>query len=306
MMKRRFSPFLSVIALSAQAQEDNFDDNIADGWTQFDSIKLASDIPTMAFELDDGTIRLSSTSPSPAPSVLGPVRGSAIREEVVYQNSFDLSVDIPAYDRTLVQGFGLISMIQPNPGPGQTGAYAFTFNPRNQDVQISRIVNEVPENEPFLSLEDLTFTSGDELRMVFFGQNGVMAGLLYNLDDLNTPIGVCQATDLTYTSGTAGIVVSNFDPDRSGQTDATFDNYLGSETGIPKLTLQTSAIGEFQLSYPDWPFQKNLVLESSTTLAQDEWTVISPQLLTIREQRVSYYSDYILNRQRYFRLRPVN
>ena len=219
---------------------------------------------------------MASLASSPSPSALGPSRGGALRTDVRYEGDFYISVDIPAYDRTLVQGFGIVAMVQDGFGPGTTNAYSFTFNPVNQDVQISLITNDVPENEPFLSLDGLTSVSGDQLRMVFMSEGGKMTGLLFNLDDLENPIGVSQATDTTYTSGVAGLVVSNFDPDRSGNTDATFDNYLGQRTNLPELEINFLSESAYEVSFPNnWPFG-NLILEESGTLENESWELRIP------------------------------
>ena len=101
-----------------------------------------------------------------------------------------------------------------------------------------------------------------------------MTGLLYNLDDLSEPIGVSQATDTTYTSGIAGLVVSNFDPDRSGNGDATFDGYVASPSVIPELEVSRLKGDDYEVSFPRaWPFG-SLRLEYSFDLEEGGWEVL--------------------------------
>lgn len=295
------APLLIVLAAG---QSDNFDDGDTNGWTELDSIRSAGGGQVATFSVTNGAYRLQA-APSPSPSMLGPGRAAALRQDVTYNDSFFLSVDIIGYDATEVQGFGLLAMVQRNPGPGSVGAYSFTFNPVTQDVQLARVVNEVVENEPFLALRNLTGVASSQLRITFLGQNGRMRGVLYNLSDLSAPIAIAEAFDRTYIAGTAGLVISNFAPDRSGAADATFDNYLANETGLTSLTI--NRVTPFDVTVDFANLGTHLNLERSTNLAANSWQVIPRPQRGSSGTQLSFELDVdpATDQQVFFRLRTA-
>ena len=286
---------------SALAQTDNFDDGDAAGWSEFDPLGGLGAGPIASFEVVDGAYRISS-SPSPSPGLAGPSRAGATRPDVVYGDSFFLSVDIPAYDATLEQAFGLSALVQPDPALGDSDGYAFTYQPIGNDIQISRIVDE--QIAIAHSNVDLTgIQAGPALRLVFTGDRGMLEGKIYNLDDLSRPIAVATAFDPLYTSGTCGLLITNRQGNFSGPADATFDNYVASQDVFPKLELVNFDDREFQLRYPHWA--DNYSLERSTTLIESEWALIPDEQIVHSGGVRSFTGEFLTSPKEYFRLRDI-
>jgi len=110
------SPLLLISCIAKlAAQSDNFDDGDDAGWLRSDPLGGLGAGPITNFEFDNGTYRIFTT-PSPSPAAAGPSRGGAFRQDVIYQNDFFVTVDIPAYDADLDQAIGILTMVQPNPG----------------------------------------------------------------------------------------------------------------------------------------------------------------------------------------------
>ncbi len=80
----------------ASAQEDNFDDNNSNRWTEIDSIGLATGgaFPTVQFSVADGEYRIRATAASPNPGVLGPARGVSHRTDVNFGADYEVSYDL--------------------------------------------------------------------------------------------------------------------------------------------------------------------------------------------------------------------
>jgi len=130
-----------VWTLQLQAQEDNFNDNLDNGWSRYNPIGVAS------FSLLNGAYRIR-TAPSPDATIFGPGRAGSLLLGTNYGDFFYVSVDLVNWDDTLRQSVGLLARIG-SPGAGQTTGYAFTWDRGNAsatsgDVDISRIDGEVP------------------------------------------------------------------------------------------------------------------------------------------------------------------
>ncbi len=73
---------LSADVGGAATEEDNFDDDNSDGWTELDSIASITEFPTMEFSVTDGEYRIRATAASPFPEAFGGSRGGAFRTDV--------------------------------------------------------------------------------------------------------------------------------------------------------------------------------------------------------------------------------
>jgi hypothetical protein len=78
---------------------------------------------------------------------------------------------------------------------------------------------------------DMTPVPGHSYRLVFTGVGQLYTGMLYDLDDLTTPLATIQATDpaATVSSGISGFVSYSRNSD-VGTTDVTIDNYYAGAT----------------------------------------------------------------------------
>ena len=285
----RTSIFLLSLS-SALAQEDNFNDGDDDDWLRFDPIGAITMQPVASYELSDGAYRIS-TGVSPSPAMLGPARGGSFRQDELYTGStFFMSVDIPAYDAALEQAFGLFALIQPSPTPGTTDAYACTFQPITNDIQISRIVDEAIDAQ-LSNIDLLPGAAGPALRLTFSGNSGLMEARVYNLDDLSTPLATATAYDITYTSGSSGIIVTNNEANGSGRADATFDNFVSRGTDLPPLMISDSGV-----SYPDWA--TGYLLRSSEDL--ETWLPVPDEEIVRSDQ--FFVHNPVLVDQSFFRL----
>jgi hypothetical protein len=287
-------------AHSVSAQEDNFNDGDDQGWTHGDPLGGLGAGPIASFALTGGKYRIS-TAASPNPASAGPGRGGSFRADVIYENSFFISVDIPAY-ASLEQAFGVLAMVQPNPGLRATDGYSFTYQPVTNDIQITRVLNEAQELS--LSNDDLLVSPGDALRLVFFGVNGVMEGRIYRLDDLSTPLQVSNGYDTTYTSGINGLVVLNNQADAAGTSDATFDNYVARKDGIPKVELVEDDGGEFLVRYPDWGLDYELL--KSTSLADGSWNPLGGNQISRFDGFIHHAGEFVIEPTAFYRLRDKN
>lgn len=294
------SAFLVCVSITQlHAQEDNFDDGNAAGWTELDPIKTAGAGTVMTFSVTDGKYRLKAIA-SPAPGAVGPARGGALRQDVIYKNSFYLSVDIPAYDAGMEQAFGLLALIQPNPSPGTTDGYSFTYQPVTNDIQISRLEDEAPiEASADIDLA-APLNPAKTHRLVFFSNNGFMEGRIYELDDLTTPLAVGTVYDVNYTSGTCGLVISD-NSGGPGQADATFDNYIANDRTLPLPELVPQEDGEYQIRYPDWLV--DVVVERTETLAVGDWELVPVEGIARADGKYVIFGEYGFKPARYFRLR---
>ena len=98
----------------------------------------------------------------------------------------------------------------------------------------------------------------------------------------SVPVITITASDDTYASGSAGLVVANNASETGfdGPADATFDNFLAT-TAEPRLSIAASSNG-FSISWPLIPF----VLQSSASLSAPVWTSISSGITQIGSANV--------------------
>ena len=246
-------------SLDVAAQQDDFSDGDDSGWMRYDPFAIAGAGALVSFDPSGGTYRLSSeTSPLAA---LGPARGASFRPDVYMD--FCVSVDVPIHDASLDQAFGILARIAAEPGPGNVFGYSMTYQPRDNDIQISRLDNEaVTEVSPYIELT--RFPESGTLRLVFFGVGGVLVGRVYDAANPVEPLAETVGEDLLYGAGMCGLAI--FDNTNAGDqtADATFDNYHASDGELPRLGIDVDGGDEVFLAW-GFPFLEHEI-ESSLDL----------------------------------------
>ncbi len=263
-------------------QTDNFDDNNDTGWTRYDPIGSHPQLPDIAaFSVANGTYRIQ-TAPSPLPSTVGPGRGGALRNDVVYTD-FYATIDLVDWDETLPQSVGILARIT-DAGLGATDGYVMTYNFRGKDIDITRFTNEDPAggNISLSGNDDVVLEKGKKYRLVFWGRGIELGARIYELPNLDTPLVDCVGTDSTYPSGVLGLLVYDNSATADQRTDATFDNYFATTEEPPRLEVVDLGFG---LLHIQWPGRSaNFKLEASETLPATTWTPINEAL-------IEYFAD---------------
>ena len=294
---------LLLLPAAARAQNDDFDDNNSDGWTELDPLAAVSPPSVASFSTAQGNYRISSPE-SPVPG-FGGARAGSLRQDFVYTD-FCVVVDIVAFDIALEQSIGILARIQPDPGIGAVNGYALTVQASTNDIDISLITGEEPSaldaNAELLTPLD----SAKTYRMVFLGVGSYLEGRLYDMDDLKNPIAMVSTNDLSHSEGTCGLVVADLgEPD--GAIDATFDNYRASDGTPPSLTITKDAFDEGSLFWPDYALCWKL--QSSDNLTNGSWTDVPPETIvhqTSRDRFIISLFFFDEERQNYWRLVPFD
>jgi hypothetical protein len=264
----------------ARAQTDDFSDNNDTGWTRHSP--LAAFGSATSFTVTGGTYRIAC-EPSLDEAQLGPARAGALRQDIQYQ-TFCVSVDLKDWNPSEDTSMGILARLQPGPGLGTTHGYAFTYQGKDGDVQMSRIDAEQPTALGGIPPVDLA--PGGNYRMIFMGVGPWLEGRIYDMDNPLLPLVTVTAEDPAYTEGTCGLVIF---ADENTRAAATFDNYLATagHTAPPALTVEGDG-GKVR-----WSTITGLghTLEGSTDLVT--WLSLSPhsvdqgQYLFVQESPVS-------------------
>jgi hypothetical protein len=272
---RRFAVLFTGVLLSspAAAQTDDFNDGNDAGWTRY--APLTGFGAAATYTVTNGVYHITS-APSPNEDQLGPSRAGALRPQIY--STFHVSVDFVHWDPAEDTSLGILARIS-TAGLGTTNGYAFTYQGKDTDVQISRVDNEAPTDISG-SLE-LTLTPGGSYRMVFFGVGSYLEGRIYDLNDLMTPLITATAFDAAHTAGASGLVVF---ADENTRAAAGFDNFSAHSGGIAPPGLVIGG-GELRL---DWNAVTSLgyIPESSVDLGQ--WSPLTTQGL---EAGAFYYKE---------------
>jgi hypothetical protein len=255
---------------AAFAQSDNFNDGNDTGWQRYDPIGTVAG-PIATFSFPNGGYRIQTT-PSPAPSTLGPGRAGALRTNVY--TDFYVAVDVVDWNPALNQAFGVLARVR-EVGLGQTDGYAFTWDKGGGDLDITRIVNENPSSGggggvPVNGNDRVEFVSGRHYRLVFLGKGTQLTGRVYELPNDNTPVAEITGSDANFADGISGLVIYDNTSTGTGATDVTFDNYVAYPEEPPRIAYNWSpGTAELILSWPS-TFE-GYVLESSPVLPATQW-----------------------------------
>ena len=210
----------------ARAQSDNFNGGNDTAWTHYDPFSGFGAPATYSFP--GGGYRIQSAL-SPSPGTLGPSRAGSLRTDQTYTD-FSVSYDLVDWNNSLNQAFGVLGRVT-NPGLGTTDGYALTYS-TGGSIDISRITGEAPTG---LGSFSVTLNPANDYRFVFTGTGNTLAGQVFDLSDLSTPLATVTSTDSTYGSGINGFVV--FDNSGAATADATFDNYVATVPEPSSLAL---------------------------------------------------------------------
>ncbi|MCF7765222.1 MAG: hypothetical protein K9N62_16265 [Verrucomicrobia bacterium] len=229
---------------SLMAQSDNFDDGKDDGWSRFAPLELLGIPSTVTFP-DDGlggkAYRLESAAP-PVPN-FGPARIGS-RPLVTYSD-FTAAFDLIDWDNDLDQSIGLLFRAD-TIGIGTTSGFAMNYNVQQitggpGQIQFTRVTAEVPSSA--IRFANLALEPGHRYRFVFTAKAAHLAGSVYDLLDLTSPLAEFDTELETSTSGEVGLFNFNAgtritDP-IAGRTDSTFDNYSAATTDLAPLNRTT-------------------------------------------------------------------
>jgi hypothetical protein len=253
-------------AASVRGQSDNFDDGNDAGWTRYDPVAEALGMPVgstgSTWTFPAGGYRLNAaTSPS---ALVGPGRLGSVLASPIY-TGFCVSVDLrPGWDAKPDAAVGLLARLQ-TLGAGTTNGYSFTYQTGDMDVQINRILGEVPSTvSPAV---DVTLDPQVGYRLVFLGDGEHLEGRVYRLDDLLTPVVAVSGLDGNFSEGPCGLVV--FDNGGNQGAVGTFDNYVATALVPPPLEVVAAGLGQLAVLWPQAPLC--FKLQFSDTLATNSW-----------------------------------
>mgnify|MGYP001164129582 FL=1 len=202
---------------------DSFDDGNDNGWIHFDPISSAIGTSWVTFDASSNSLNIKAGGQNLNPA-LGPSRGAAFQPNVY--SDFWLSVDIVDWDPAKRQAIGILARIQPNPSLGNAHGYLFSFQPQENDIQITRLVGEAPDGyigeDPQLSQQP---QPGEGLRLVFTGIGNTLTGRAYSLSEPDLLLAESSGTDNNFASGLSGVLAFDFSEGGNAPIDATFDNY---------------------------------------------------------------------------------
>jgi hypothetical protein len=248
-------------------QSDDFDDGNDVGWTRYDPVAEAAGVPIggtgSAWTFPVGGYRMNAAA-SPS-ALLGPGRlGSVLAEPAL--SGFCVSVDLrPGWNAKPDAAVGLLARLQ-DLGAGTTNGYSFTYQTGDADVQINRILGEVPSTvSPAV---DATLDAQAGYRLVFLGDGEYLEGRVYRLDDLLTPVVAVSGIDGNFAEGPCGLVV--FDNGGNQGAVATFDNYAATGLTPPALEVAVAGAGQVTVRWAQAPLCYKL--QVSDTMAMNSWT----------------------------------
>lgn len=213
---------------------DDFDDGNDEGWTRFDPLGTIGVADPVEFLFEDGGYRFRA--PVPAADAAGPARAFSYLEGEEYEDFF-CSVDILDWNDGINQAFGILGRAQ-SVALGETTGYVCNYNPNQTggqpggQFQINRVTGEAEDGT--IAAADMKLVAGRGYRIVFFGEEDRLTGMMFDLEDLSSPL-VTIATDgmqderaTTYPSGAVGL----FNFYRGGDAleahavaDTRFDNF---------------------------------------------------------------------------------
>ncbi len=258
-----FAASLSLVFSPAGfAGTDDFNDGNDTGWTRY--APLSSFGAAATYTVTSGVYHITS-APSPNEGALGPARAGAVRPEIL--STFYVSVDLVDWNPAEDTSLGILARVS-QAGLGTTDGYAFTYQGKDLDVQLSRVDNEAPVN--LSGALDLTLTPGGSYRMVFFGVGNYLEGRIYDLANLMTPLVTAVAFDDTYPAGSCGLLVF---ADENTRAAAGFDNYCAHDGGIP-APLLTIGGGELRLA---WDALSSLGYNAEWSVDLGQWFPLSVQ-----------------------------
>ena len=227
---------------TANAQIDNFDDGDDNGWAHHDPIGSVVGFNWVTFDASSKAYNIKAAGQTLNPQ-LGPSRGAGFRPDIY--SDFWVSVDIVNWDPSQRQAIGVLARIQPNPSLGNAHGYLLSYQPQENDIQITRLIGEQPDgyigDDPVLSSQP---QPGEGLRLVFTGTGNTLTGRAYSISDPDVILAESSGTDNSFTEGISGVLVFDFSQAGTSPIDATFDNYAAAKEEPYKFGIIGARIDE--------------------------------------------------------------
>ena len=223
---------LALFPLNACGVLYDFNNGNDSGWTHFDLSAAGQPGSTYSFPPDgSGGYAYRIFSPAPTVTSVGPARTLSYLTNATYTN-FTVTVDLLGWDTNLYQAFGVAVRVA-NVGLGQTVGYVFNYNPIQTpgapggEFQLNCITAEQPRMPAAAAL---SLDPSRKYRMVVTGFGSYLAGRIYDLSDLSTPLASLDVVDSTYSSGFVGLfnysLAAGLDQtNATSNADSTFDNF---------------------------------------------------------------------------------
>jgi hypothetical protein len=229
-------------AVPARAGSFFFDfNNQSDaGLTRYDPLAAFGQGGTFSFpQLSPGNFGYELAQAGvPANNPGGPAR---LGSSVTGQTFSDVvqAVDVVNFDTSLGQAFGLGTRVQ-NIGLGTTSGYVLAYSTPSAEgtpageFTFTRVTNEIATD--IGTQADITLQSGHSYRFLLQAVGPNLTGQVFDLANLATPLATVSATDSTFATGAAGVIVTALVP--TSGIDVTFDNLLVESVPEPgSLTL---------------------------------------------------------------------
>jgi hypothetical protein len=208
----------------------NFNNQSDAGLTRYDPLAAFGQGGTFSFpQISPGNFGYQLAQAGvPADNPAGPARlGSSVTGQTF--SDVVMAVDVVNFDPALGQAFGLGVRVQ-NIGLGTTSGYALDYTTPSAEgtpageFTFTRVTDEAPTD--IGTGADLTLQAGHSYRFVLQALGSSLTGQLFDLTNLATPLATASATDSTYATGAAGVIVASPLPGSTSGIDVTFDNLL--------------------------------------------------------------------------------
>lgn len=227
---------------TASAQIDNFDDGNDNGWSHHDPIGSVIGGNWVTFDASSKAYHIKAAGQTLNPA-LGPSRGAGFLPNIY--SDFWISVDVVDWDPAQRQAIGILARIQPNPSLGNAHGYLLSYQPQENDIQITRLVGEAPDgyigDDPVLSPQP---QPGEGLRLVFTGTGNTLTGRAYSISNPDVVLAESSGTDDSFTEGISGVLAFDFSQGGTSPIDATFDNYVAAKEEPYKFGIIGARIDE--------------------------------------------------------------
>lgn len=225
---------LMLMSLPAATFEDNFDaaPPMDAKWQTYDLSLVGFPPETVASytfpELPTGGKAFRMQVLVPPQDIAGPAR--AVKYSSESYTRFRVAVDLLDWNVDSDTAIGPAARVS-NVGIQSTSGYLFNLNPIDQDVDITEVTGELP-NELSDANAFLVPARGP-YRMEFMGSTDALVGHVYQLSDDRAPIASTAVINQSYSSGWSGLLV--FDDNQPGDgwpwtgVDVLYDNYVSEE-----------------------------------------------------------------------------
>jgi hypothetical protein len=226
---------VGLLAFTSAARGAQITDDFNDGndsanptWTRYDPLAAFGSPASFGFP-NGNSYRIQTpgfpTSPAGAP------RAASYLNNQNY-STFSISVDVLDWNNSINQAYGVLARLN-SVGLGATTGYALTYTPTQHTIDITRITGE-SQTGGGLGSATVTLDPAKDYRFVFTGVGSTLTGAVYDLTDLSTPVATATGTDGTYTNGFPGLLVFDNSGTNGVGGDATFDNFVASDTIVPE------------------------------------------------------------------------